>query len=236
MKLVHLFPDLMNLYGDYGNLAVLKSALEEAGQAVDIVRLAPGQTDLAVADLIYMGPGTEPALHAALTHLRPLAPALGEAMEKGIPMLFTGNAWLALGKSLTTGRGEVLEGLGLLDLTAAESSDRLTCDTVALPRGDGLPAAPVVGFQNRCDTVDSGEPPLFAVEMGAGNRPGDTAEGVCRGKLLCTHLTGPLLVKNPHLLGYVLSLLGVSDPPSDPGGHAARAYETTLAALRARQG
>lgn len=237
MKLYHLFPDLMDLYGDYGNLVVLQSALAQSGVEVQRIPLRPGDALEAVpGDLLYMGPGTEPALHRALEHLRPLAGALRAALTEHIPMLFTGNSWLGLGHALTTAGGQTLEGLGLLDFTAVESDARHTGDAIVQGADPALPHPLTIGFQNRCDQIHGVSTPLFTAVMGPGNAPGDPGEGLHSGSLYCTHLTGPLLVKNPHLLRYFVTLLGGQLPPADPNSHPQLAYQTTLNALQARQG
>lgn len=234
MKLYHLFPDLMNLYGDYGNLLVLKDALARCGVEGEIVPVSPGDApDPAPGDLLYMGPGTEPARDKALEHLRPMLPILRSALERHIPMLFTGNSWLTLGHGLTTGRGQVLEGLALAEFTAVETDSRYTGDAIAQCVEESLPHDPVVGFQNRCDQVRGVTAPLFSMIMGQGNCPEEPGEGLHAGSLLCTHLTGPLLVKNPHLLAYLTLLLG-GQPSGQPDAHAQAAYQVTLDALQAR--
>ena len=238
MKLYHIFPDLMNLYGDYGNLTVLQAALTEGGAEAEIVPVHPGeQPDLQAADFLYMGPGTEEARNAALLHLRPLKDALADAiLTRQVPTLFTGNSWPLLGRTLTLSDGSVLEGLGLFSYDAAESLVRYTGDAIAAPAADGLPSQPVVGFLNRCDTVRGVDTPLFTLEMGQGNegKGGSPAEGFLQGSFYATHLIGPLLVKNPHLLHHFASLLGGGPLPVDEGSHAALAYQVTLTALRQR--
>lgn len=237
MKLYHIFPDLMNLYGDYGNLTVLQAVLTEGGAEAEIVPVHPGeQPDLQAADFLYMGPGTEEARNAALLHLRPLKDALADAiLTRQVPTLFTGNSWSLLGRALTLASGETLDGLGLFDYATSETSARYTGDAIAAPAADGLPNQPVVGFLNRCDTVRGVDAPLFTLEMGQGNDGADrSAEGFLQGGFHATHLIGPLLVKNPHLLAYFVSLLGVQPQPVDETSHAALAYQVTLAALRQR--
>lgn len=236
MKLYHIFPDLMNLYGDYGNLAVLRRALADAGVEAELVPLRPGEAaDLADADLLYMGPGTEPARNAALEHLRPLKDALADALlKRNVPALFTGNAWSLLGQRVTLADGAALEGLGLFDYAFAETRTRVTGDAIAAPAADGLPPEPSVGFLNRCDTVQGVTTPLFTLEMGKGNDGASPAEGFIQGSFYATHLIGPLLVKNPHLLRHFLSLLGAEPGPADEASHPALAYQVTLQALRQR--
>ena len=67
IRLLHIFPDLMNLYGDYANLAVLSRALAQMGAAAEIVKVSPGEEiPLSGAALAYIGPGTERRLEYAL--------------------------------------------------------------------------------------------------------------------------------------------------------------------------
>lgn len=235
MKLYHIFPDLMNLYGDYGNLVVLQKALSDAGVEAEVVQVRPGDApDLADADFLYMGPGTEPARNAALEHLRPWKDALTDALlTRRVPALLAGNAWSLLGAAITTPAGR-LDGLGLFDYVTAETAVRVTGDVIAAHAADGLPGQPAVGFLNRCDTVAGMDTPLFTLEMGKGNDGVSPAEGFVQENFYATHLIGPLLVKNPHLLAHFVSLLGVEPVPVDPSSHPALAYEVTLTALRQR--
>lgn len=236
MKLYHLFPDLMNLYGDYGNLVVLKKALEDAGEIAEIVPVHPGdEFDLAGGDFLYMGPGAEPARDRALTLLRPyLDPLHAALLTRQVPALFTGNAWSLLGAVITPAGGDPVEGLGIFPYTTTETRDRSTGDAIAEPAAQGLPARPAVGFLNRCDKVEGVETPLFTLTMGKGNDGSSPAEGFRQGSFYATHLTGPLLVKNPHLLNFFVSLLGVTPSPIDETSHPAQAYQVTLQALQAR--
>lgn len=238
MKLVHLFPDLMNLYGDYGNVAILARYAAACGAEAEICRVdKPEAEALAGADFLYVGPGTEPARNAALEKLRPVAGALKEALEAGVPMLFTGNAVTLLGKTLTLADGTELEGLGLLDFTAVESKNRYTGDAIGTFAGqeDELTA---VGFLNRCDRLCGVERAMFTLRMGKGNEDGAT-EGVRTGNLWGTHFIGPVLVKNPALLremGAALGLKGQPEAEQTLWQEMERAYQVTLGALEARLG
>lgn len=236
MKLYHLFPDLMNLYGDYGNLVVLKKALEDAGETAEILPVHPGdKVDLADADFLYMGPGTEPARDRALTLLQPyLDPLRTALLTRQIPALFTGNAWSLLGKTITLADSSTVEGIGIFPYVTTETRDRSTGDAIAEPADEALPNQPAVGFLNRCDKVVGVETPLFSLTMGKGNDSLSPAEGFHQDSFYATHLTGPLLVKNPHLLNFFVSLLGAAPTPVDEASHPAQAYQVTLQALQAR--
>lgn len=236
MKLYHLFPDLMNLYGDYGNLVVLKKALEDAGETAKVVPVHPGdEVDLTDADFLYMGPGTEPARDRALTLLQPyLDPLRAALLTRRVPALFTGNAWSLLGATITRADGNTVEGLGIFPYVTTETRDRYTGDAIAAPADETLPNQPAVGFLNRCDKVAGVETPLFTLTMGKGNDGASPAEGFRQDSFCATHLTGPLLVKNPHLLNFFVSLLGATPSPVDETSHPAQAYHVTLQALQAR--
>lgn len=235
MKILHLYPDLMNLYGDSGNLRVLARRLRDQGEEAVIDRLEPGQTpDFAGYGLLYMGPGTERSQKAALEHLRPYAGALKAALDSGVHGLFTGNAASMLGREVTDGDGKVWAGLGLLDFAAREHRDtRYTGDAIVKhPDLD----RPLVGFLNKCEDWEGTVTPLFRTVMGKGDFPGGDGEGFTAGSFLGTHLIGPVLVKNPHFHDWLLKrLLGRDLKPVDYPNEE-RAYQVTLQALMERAG
>lgn len=97
-----------------------------------------------------------------------------------------------------------------------------------------------MGFVNKCTLIKGIEAPLFTVSMGPGNQAGDPREGLCLGNVFGTHLTGPILVKNPSFLDYITDLLGKRQqtqfelsPMDNP--HPLRAYEITLQELTKRR-
>ena len=235
MKILYLYHDLMNLYGDSGNLRALERRLADQGEEVTVDRRTLGdELDFAGYDFLYLGSGTERSQKAALEHLRPYAGALREAMEGGMHALFTGNAASMPGREIVDGDGKVWPGLGLLDFTARERKDvRYTGDAIFRhPDLDG----PLVGFVNKCEDWEGEVTPLFQAVMGRGNREGDAGEGFWRDNFLGTHLIGPILVKNPHFHSWLLErLLGRALKPVEYP-YEERAYEVTRQALEARTG
>ena len=220
MNILHLYPDLMNLYGDSGNLRVLERRLRDQGEKVTIDRLDPGQTpDFAGYDLLYMGPGTERSQKAALEHLRTHG-------------LFTGSAASMLGREVVDGDGKSWEGLGLLDFTAREHKDtRYTGDAIVKhPELD----QPLVGFLNKCEDWEGRVDPLFRTVMGKGDFPAGAGEGFVAGNFLGTHLIGPVLVKNPHFHSWLLRRLLGRELKSVDYPNEEKAYRVTLQALMER--
>ena len=108
LNILHLYPDLMNLYGEYANLAGLRRHLGVMGVQTAVETAAPEDTpDFRTADMIYMGAGTERRQKAALTALTPYASEVKAAAERGAVLLFTGNAMALLGASVTDAAGKV---------------------------------------------------------------------------------------------------------------------------------
>lgn len=233
MKLLYLYHDLMNLYGDSGNVRVLERRLADQGEPVETDRRTLGdKLDFAGYDFLYIGAGTERSQKAALEHLRPYAGELSAAMENGLHALFTGNSASMLGKEVIDAAGKVWPGLGLLDFTAREQNQkRWTGDAIA--RHPEL-ELPLVGFVNKCEDWEGEVPPLLQMVMGRGNRA-DTADcGFWKNNFLGVSLTGPVLVKNPHFHNWLLGRLLGRTPSPVEYLYEERAWQITYDALRAR--
>ena len=242
LTILHLFPDFMSLYGEYANVAVLRRYLETLGVQVTVRTACCGEEpDFAAADLIYMGAGTERKQKIALEKLLPHAEALKAAVERGAAILFTGNAMETLGASVTDAAGKVWPGLGLADFTTVETDKRDPCDVLAAPALWDSPS-PVVGFMNKCSVTRGVTTPLFKeLPLGFGNESAHGAEGYACGTVLATHITGPVLVKNPQFLTYLTLRLfqakGWEAPRESPlPPHQREAYEVTVRELSARMG
>ena len=238
LNFIHLYPELMSLYGEYANLSVLKRHLEDLGVRVTITPLTfEDEKDFSSADLIYMGAGTEGGQKAVLENLLPCREALARAAEGGALLLFTGNAMEVLGQSVTDAAGRVWEGLGLAPFTTLETDRREPHDVIARPV---LWEGRAVGFMNKCSRTLGVDSPLFsALDMGFGNEAQGGAEGYQRGSVLATHLTGPVLVKNPAFTDLVVRRLfeakGWPLPEARPVyPHEEDAYAVTLQELSGR--
>lgn len=199
IRILHFYPDLMSLYGSYANVSVLRRTLEQMGCTVTVESVVPGQTaDLSGADFLYMGAGTERSQQAALADFLRFGSAVKAAAEAGVPMLFAGTAMELLGKTITDDAGKVREGIGLADFTSVQGKRRVVGDVY----GTGpLSEDAVVGFMNKCSTLTGIETPLLTeVKLGFGNEKALSPEGFLYKNVMGSHLTGPLLAKNPHLL------------------------------------
>lgn len=238
LTLLHLYPDSMSLYGEYANLAVLRRHLEAMGVAVTVKAVTCEDVpDFTGADLIYMGAGTESAQKAALLALVHHREALRAAVEAGAVILFTGNAMEALGASVTDAKGKVWPGLALADFTTTETDKRTPEDVVAVST---LWEAPAVGFMNKCSVTHGVTTPLFSsLPLGLGNESEHGPEGYVSGNVFATHITGPVLVKNPDFTDLMIRRLfaakGWEPPEALPAlAHEREAYAVTRQELLGR--
>ncbi|MBQ8573167.1 MAG: glutamine amidotransferase [Ruminococcus sp.] len=206
VKILHLYSDFMNLYGEYGNVRLLTKALEEKGCEVilDKKTITDNEIDFTDYDFIYCGAGTERKRTFALNHLKKFKDSLKSALDSGKVMLFTGNSWEMLGKSIETADGEVLEGLNLFDFTVKEQNTRrLTGDIKA--KAEFLQTE-LIGFINKCSSVKGVDSPLFTLTMKPESFSFET-EGIHEKNLFGTQIVGPVLVKNPTFCEYIAELI-----------------------------
>ena len=206
LKIIHFYPDLMSLYGSYANVAVLKRQLEAMGNTVTVETLQPGgDCDISSADFLFMGAGTERAQKAALADFVRYESAVKAAAEDGVSMLFAGTSMELLGRSITDDSGKEYAGIGLAGFTTVQGKKRFVEDVYGTT--DLYPEA-VVGFVNKCSTISGVETPLLtAVQLGYGNEGFKTPEGFRYRNVIGSHLTGPILVKNPRLLEAVIAAI-----------------------------
>ena len=238
LKIVHFYPDLMSLYGSYANVSVLRRCLEVLGCAVTVQSVGPGEgADIAGADFLFMGAGTERAERFAAGDFARFGPAVKSVAEEGCAMLFAGTAMELLGGSVTDKDGETFDGIGLACFTTVQGGRRIVGDVYGA--ADLFPEA-VVGFMNKCGLVRGVETPLLTgLALGFGNEAEQGPEGFHWKNVFASELTGPLLVKNPWLLDAVAAAIfgrrGVALPedlPSFP--YAEAGYAITAEQLRLR--
>ena len=233
VKLLHLYDDVMNLYGEYANVAILARYLTDLGHTVSVDTLSLYEKkDISAYDFYFMGAGTERRQKLALSQLGRYREALQRACDAGKVMLFTGNSFELLGARLQDAEGKTFEGLHIAEFVSTEGKRRITGDCLAKfdDTGDTL-----VGFINKCSKTTGVETPLFTLEMGFGNEADRGAEGFRKNNCFGTHLTGPILVKNPAMLKYAAKLL-LGEAYSDTVTYSfmEKGYETTLTELRKR--
>lgn len=203
MKLIiaHLYYDLLNLYGENGNLKALKKQLEDQGIKVIIKNLSINDTlDFNSYDLVYMGMGTEENQKLALKHLLPYKDTIKECIENNHFFLITGNSLELFGKHIMDIDNKKHKALNIFDFEAKEQSTSVVGELTfkcSLIKDD------IIGFQNRRSIGTSlNDYPLFEVIKGIGSNPHSNNEGIHYHNFYGTYVIGPLLVRNPKFLTY----------------------------------
>lgn len=211
--IAHLYPELLNLYADKGNIQTLRKRLEwrHIPVRVESVRLGD-PLRLTDYDLVLLGGGSDREQGLIGQTLRPLRDEWRHAVADGLPVLGICGGYQLLGEYYRLGTGEVVEGLGVLDMRTEPGSPRLIGNVAIDVQGVGS----VVGFENHAGRTYHNHTPLGRVIAGHGNNGEDRMEGVRYINVFGTYIHGPLLPKNPRLADYVLAIaLERAGLPSD---------------------
>jgi CobQ-like glutamine amidotransferase family enzyme len=209
LRVCSLYPELMNIYADRGNIAVLRARCEWRGLGFEHAAASlEAPIDPDAHDLFYMGGGQDRD-QAAVAHdmAATKREALHAAAARGAVVLAVCGGYQLLGHSYELG-GERLPGVGLVDLrTVREPGPRLIGNcAIEADLGDGPRV--IAGFENHGGRtyLGAGEKPLGRVLSGHGNNGRDGFEGVQRGNVIATYLHGPLLPKNVWLADRLIEL------------------------------
>lgn len=214
VKILWLYDELLDLYGDCGNLLVLKKRIEQLGGGCEILRSGAGEEHpFAEADMFYIGPGKYTNLCRAGEDILQYRASVRAFIESGKPALVTGNARFLLGESYAEEGGYDHPGLSLFPYRGVETGDVFVSDVVASAKIEGSPVC--YGFINRTGYIDGNES-MFLFDVEYGQAECGSGEGNLYKNLFATGLLGPVLVKNPYLCAAVLRrLLGSDFAPYD---------------------
>jgi CobQ-like glutamine amidotransferase family enzyme len=209
LRVCSLYPELMNIYADRGNIAVLRARCEWRGIGFELSGVTVGDAlDPGAADLFYMGGGQDrdQALVARDMHSTK-RDALHAAADRGAVVLAVCGGYQLLGHAYQMG-DEELPGVGLVDLrTVREPGERLI-GNCAIEADLGGGERVIAGFENHGGRTYLGpdEKPLGRVLRGHGNNGKDGFEGVHKGNVIGTYLHGPLLPKNVWLADRLIEI------------------------------
>ena len=201
INILHLYYDLLNLYGENGNIKALKNHLEEQNVKVNIEFLTINdKIDFKRYDFVYIGAGTEKNLNLALKDLIKYKKSIKEYIESNKFFLATGNSIVLFGKSLKEAN-TVHKCLNIFDYESVEEDFRMVDQAVFnMP----LIKTKIIGFQNQSYTTRNIKNPLFEVIRGIGSYPNSEYEGLHYKNFYGTYLIGPLLVRNPSFLSFII--------------------------------
>lgn len=245
LRLAHLYPRLMNLYGDRGNILCLRHRCEAREIDLAVEELDLGDPlDPTAYDLIFIGGGQDREQRRIAEDLSAgKGGALRRAAEDGVAMLAVCGGYQLFGRYYRTAAGDDLPGAAVFDawtVHPGESARRCIGDVAARWEGGSL-----VGFENHGGRtyLGSGATPLARIERGFGNNGEDGTEGAVYRNAYGTYLHGALLPKNPRFTDHIVRLAlsrryGEVElaPLDDSAEEAAHAAAARVARRRARAG
>ncbi len=216
LRVCALYPELMNIYADRGNLILLRRRCEWRGIGFELSASDLGEPlESDAADLFYIGGGQDRDQRLCALDLAEVKrEGLHAAAARDAVVLAVCGGYQLLGHSYEMGE-ETLPGVGLVDLRTVRSDGPRLIGNVAIEvELDGTPRT-LAGFENHGGRthLGPGEQPLGRVLRGHGNNGEDGFEGVRRGNVIGTYLHGPLLPKNVWLADWLIArALGLEQP------------------------
>ena len=210
LRVCALYPDLMNIYADRGNLLVLERRCAWRGIGFQLTSCGLGEPlDGEAHDLLYLGGGQDRDQRlCAEDLLQTKREALHAAAARGAVVLGVCGGYQLLGRSYELGPGEELPGVGLLDVrTVREDGPRLIGNVAIEVELDGADTRVLAGFENHGGRthLGAGEDPLGRVLKGHGNDGRSGFEGARSGNVIGTYLHGPLLPKNVWFADWLIA-------------------------------
>jgi lipid II isoglutaminyl synthase (glutamine-hydrolysing) len=208
LRVCALYPDLMNIYADRGNLLVLERRCRWRGIGFSVTASGLGERlDPDGADLYYLGGGQDRDQKLCALDLAEVKrDALHAAAARGAVILAVCGGYQLLGHSYQLG-AETLPGVGLIDLVTVRSDGPRLIGNVAIEveLEPGMKRV-LAGFENHGGRTRLGPDasPLGRVLKGHGNNGEDGYEGVRRGSVIGTYLHGPLLPKNAWFADWLI--------------------------------
>ncbi|MSW96239.1 MAG: glutamine amidotransferase [Actinobacteria bacterium] len=210
LRVCALYPDLLSIYADRGNLQVLERRCQWRGIAFEMTTAAIGEAiDPEAHDLYYLGGGQDRDQRLCADDLvGRKAQSLRAAAERGALVFGICGGYQLLGRSYEID-GDLIPGVGLVDaITVREDGPRLIGNVAIEVELPGMSEKRILaGFENHGGRTQlgSGEHPLGQVLRGHGNDGRSGAEGVLRGSVIGTYLHGPLLPKNVWFADWLIA-------------------------------
>ena len=189
IKVLHLYYDLLNLYGEQGNILALKRAFKNQNVEIEVDYLSvQDKIDFKKYDLVYLGSGSAENLLIALEDIKRHKKELKKYIESKKVLLATGNSYLLFGQKINN-----LDALGIFDYYAV-SSEKMAQESLM----ELYQEKDIIGFQNREFIVNNKRNHLFKVKEGLCDNLKSEYEGYHEYNFYGTFVIGPLLIRNPH--------------------------------------
>ena len=202
ITILHLYPNDMNIYGDYGNILVLKRRLEWYGYTPKVIDYNQGDKLPDGIDIIVGGGGQDSGQNKIQKDLLSIGPKLHKLADSGTPMLVICGLYQLFGKFFQPLEGDRIEGIGVFDIKTYGQPERLIGNVITQSKDFGK----IVGYENHSGITILGKHvvPLGEILLGAGNNLTDTSEGARYCNVIGSYLHGSLLPKNPDIADFLI--------------------------------
>ena len=199
IKIAHLYYDLLNLYGESGNVRALKKHFEQNDVSASISFLTVGdQINFHDYDIFYFGSGTKESFHIVRKDILKYRSEIQKAIDSGKYFFATGNSLNLFASSYQELDGGTYPVLNLFNYTVLECKKAIVGDVFLKMEGFSFP---ILGFQNSFSIItNEKEKKLFQVEKE--NDYSKNCEGITKNHFYGTYLLGPLFIRNPYLLSF----------------------------------
>lgn len=207
INIAHLYPKLLNIYGDWGNVLTIKNRCEWRGIDVDIESIEINEPiDIKKYDFYFLGGGQDQQQIEVSKELQKHKCSLQDARDENAVFLAICGGYQLLGHYYQPHDDTRLEGISLIDAYTVASAKRFIGNVTA--QCDYVTPNTLVGFENHSGLTYLGEnaQPMAYVNIGNGNNSKDKTEGARYKNVFGTYLHGSFLPKNPHFADYLISL------------------------------
>lgn len=236
IKILHLFPQLLSLYGEYGNVKITEKVLKDKGYTVSVssTDYPCDIPDFSEFDFIYLGSGTEKNIMIALNRLLTVKELIDEFISSGKCMLATGNAMSLFGQNIVF-KSEKINALGIFEYECEMLSDRrFIGDT--LSSEDNIFGARLIGAVNTASIYTGIKDHLLVNLLGKdlGNDKKSAYDGIISQKFIGVQYIGPFAVKNPPVLENLCKMITDDDISLAENENIVIAYKRALDNLSQR--
>lgn len=202
LTILQLYPEIMNIYGDWGNVLTLKKRCEWRSIDVEIISYNVGDTFPNNVDIVVGGGGQDSGQTKIIQDLNSIKSSLQNLADNDTPMLVVCGLYQLFGHSFTTLKGDVLPGISILDATTIGSDTRLIGNIITEHPEFGE----IIGYENHSGltTLGNSAKAFGIVASGEGNNTSDNTEGCQYKNVIGTYLHGSLLPKNPAIADFLI--------------------------------